>query len=195
MPMPIPFRRLAGRLVIHTLAALRRCRANVSGVAALEFAASAPILLLIFGAVIDLGVAIWDHLTTVSAVQAGADYAIYQYQNPANQPTSSTLSTYLTDVKGAVTASSRGGATLSTTNVVVTWNNATNNANFGSCYCLPSSGTWPGVTSTCGSTCADGTLAGQFVQIQATYQYTPMSPADTPFLSGNYTDSVWVRMQ
>lgn len=196
MMRPALFRRLSEHKSVGArsfLAAVRRCQADVLGIAALEFAASAPILLLIFGAVIDLSVAIWDHLTTVAAVQAGADYAVWYVQSTS--PTASTVGTILTNVGRVVSATSRGDAQLSTSNIVVTWNNATDNSNFGSCYCLPASGTWPSAASTCGSTCPDGSTPGSYIQIRATYAYSPMSPADAPFLSGNYTDSVWVRVQ
>lgn len=178
---------MPGRFIFRSLSSNAR-----SGIAALEFAALAPLLILTFGGVTDISIAIWDHMTTAAAVNAGADYAVYAAQLSL---TSSGVATYLANVAGVVAGASRSGATLSTSNVVVRYNNATTNANFGMCYCLPASGVFPSVTAACGSACADGTTAGQFVQIQATYDYTAFSPLDAPFLSGSYTDTALVRVQ
>jgi Flp pilus assembly protein TadG len=159
----------------------------------LEFAAVTPLLILIFGAVTDLGIAVWDHMTTAAAVNAGADYAVAVGQTV----TASGIAAYLANVAGVVAGASRSGATLTTSNVVVTYNNVATNANFGKCYCVPANGVFPGGPTTCGSACPDGTTAGQFVQIQATYNYTAFSPVDAPFLSGSYMDTalVMVRIQ
>jgi hypothetical protein len=46
-----------------------------------------------------------------------------------------------------------------------------------------------------GSTCTDGSTAGQFISISATYSYTPMFGANKAFLPGTYTQSVIVRLQ
>jgi Flp pilus assembly protein TadG len=171
---------------------LRRLLGDRSGIAAFEFAAAAPVLIVTFGGVTDLGIAIWDHMTTAAAVNAGADYAVAQAQNPG--VSSSGVAGYLSNVAAVVAGASRGGATLSTSNITVTYNNAASNANFGACYCVPSTGVFPSASSNCGSVCPDGSVAGQFVQIQATYNYSPLSPVDTPFLSGSYTDTVTVMV-
>jgi Flp pilus assembly protein TadG len=163
-----------------------------SGIASFEFAAAAPILLVMFGGVTDLSIAIWDHMTTASAVEAGAVYAFTQGQQVSG---SAAVGPFLTNVAAIVAATSRSGATLSTPNITVTYNNLTNGNNFGSCYCVPATGVFPGTTTACGDSCADGTIAGAFVEIQAVYQYTPLSPVDAPFLSGSYTDTAIVRVQ
>jgi Flp pilus assembly protein TadG len=167
--------------------------ADLSGIAAFEFAAVAPVLIITFGGVSDIGIAVWDHMTTAAAVNAGADYAVATAQ--INPPTSTNLTTYLANVAGVISGASRGGATLRTSNIVVEWNNVTSNANFGLCYCVPATGVFPSATTSCGGSCPDGTTAGEFVQIQATYNYTALSPLDTPFLSGSYTDTALVRVQ
>jgi Flp pilus assembly protein TadG len=174
-------------------AALYAALANRSGIAALEFVAMAPLLIVTFGGVTDLGIAIWDHMTTAAAVNAGADYAANKFQQ--GSLTATGVPAYLANVAGAVAAASRSGATLTTANIVVTWNNSTTGANFGMCYCVPASGVFPGAATACGGACPDQTTAGQFVQIQATYDYTPFSPVDQPFLSGSYTDTALVRVQ
>jgi Flp pilus assembly protein TadG len=173
--------------------ALSRCRAiDTSGIAALEFALSMPVLIVIFGGVTDLSIAIWDHITTAAAVNAGADYALTKGQTVAN---SSDVPPFLINVAAIVAGASRPGATLSTSNVVVTYNNATNGSNFSNTYCVPASGVFPGSPTASGNTCADGTTPGKFVRIQSTYVSTPLSPLDAAFLSGNYTDTVTVRVQ
>jgi Flp pilus assembly protein TadG len=219
MDIPVLFRRLSGRNAAQAfgasqrtdpgsgggaarppaqprslLGAWRRCRSDAAGSAALEFAAAAPLLILIFGGVTDLSVAIWDHITTAAAVQAGADYALWDIANHGNVQ-SGTVGTFLSTVSSVVTAASRTGSTLSVSSVTVTFNNATDGSNFGNCYCVPASGVFPGSMSTCSSPCTDGSTAGKYVQITAVYNYTPLSPADTAFLSGNYTETAMVRVQ
>ena len=172
---------------------LRRCRAtDVSGIAAFEFALAMPILLILFGGVTDLSIAIWDHITTIAAVNAGADYALTKGQGVA---TGSDVGPFLTIVAATVAATSRSGATLSTSNIVVTYNNAADGSNFSNTYCVPASGVFPATATASSGTCADGTTPGKFVRIQSTYMYTPFSPVDAPFLSGSYTDTATVRVQ
>jgi Flp pilus assembly protein TadG len=173
--------------------ALRRGRTiDASGIAALEFALSMPLLFVIFGGVTDLSIAIWDHITTIAAVNAGADYALTQGQAIMSN---SQVGPFLTNVAATIAATSRSGATLSTSNIVVTYNNATDGSNFSNYYCVPASGVFPGSATASSGSCADGTTPGKFVQIRSTYLYTPLSPLDAPFLSGSYTDTAIVRVQ
>ncbi len=171
------------------------CAKSAPGIAALEFALMAPILIMIFGGVTDLSIAVWDHMTTIAAVEAGADYALAYGQSGQQVSSNSTVAPFLANVAATIAATSRSGATLSTSNIVVTYNNATDGSNYGSCYCVPASGVFPASTTSCGASCPDGTTAGAYVQIRATYLYRPLSPVDAPFLSGSYTDTAMVRVQ
>jgi Flp pilus assembly protein TadG len=175
---------------------LRRCRRlGSSGIAAMEFALMAPVLFVIFGGVTDLSIAIWDHITTMAAVNAGADYAVIYGQSGGGQISGSgDVGGFLSKVATVVAGASRPGATLSTANIAVTYNNATDGSNYGKSYCVPASGVFPN-SATSASTCPDGTTPGSFIQIQSTFVYTPLSPLDAVFLSGNYTDTVTVRVQ
>lgn len=171
------------------LSALRR---NTKGIAALELAAAAPLLIFIFGAVTDFSMAIWSRTATVSAVEAGAAYVISTGQQSF---TASTIGPYLTIVANRVAGASLPGAALQPSNVTVKYNNATDGSNLGKCYCLPASGTFPSSASACGSSCADGTTAGAFVQVSASFPYTPISPVDASFMATTFVDSVTVRVQ
>jgi len=175
-----------------TSARFRALRRDMTGIAAVEFAAATPLLIFIFGGALDFGVAIWDHTVTVSAIEAGAAYAI---ANGQQNFTSTTIGPFLSTVANVVAGASLHGAPLLPANVTVLYNNQPNGTNLGMCYCWPAGKSFPGAASPCGSTCADGTTAGAFIQISATFPYTPLSPVDAPLLSGSYTDAAVVRVQ
>ncbi len=169
--------------------ALRR---DTKGIAAVEFAAVAPLLIFIFGAAADFSMLIWSRTAVGSAVEAGTAYVISTGQQSF---TTATIGPYLTTVANRVAGASLHGAPLLPSNVTVKYNNATDGSNLGKCYCLPASGTFPSSASACGSSCADGTTAGAFIRVSATFSYTPLSPLDTPFMTTTFSSAAVVRVQ
>lgn len=139
------------------LAALRRAE---DGISAVEFALSAPpILLGLVLPVIDLGQGFSDQIRINNAVQAGAQYA------SANTWNGNSAS----DIQSVV----QGATSLSLSSVSATQQ----------CGCPTASGSpslfaIPAAPSTCASTTcsADGQPAGYYVQVSANVTYTPIVP-------------------
>lgn len=129
------------------------------GVATLEFALAAPLLLLMLAAVSDLGFALLDKMKLASGVANAARYAMLT-QGAA---TATTLSAIIGD------ASSLSG--------VQTTVSATG------CFC-PSGSPAALAAATCGNTCSNGAMAGTYQTITATYSYSPVMPGYS-LLAGN----------
>jgi Flp pilus assembly protein TadG len=119
-----------------------------SGVAAIEFALAAPILVAAFVGIADVGMGIYKQMQLVNAVQAGARYAMINGWNSAQIQNAVTSATDLTAVS----------ATPAPTT---------------SCGC-PSNATI--IAATCGSTCASSAAAGTYVTVNAQFAYTPVIP-------------------
>lgn len=124
--------------------AMRAWRAK-DGVAALEFAVVAPVLLLFVAEAFSLGSLVWAKMQVENAARAGAIYA-------------STRSVNATSIDGVVAGATRLGAAIKATPVATE-----------SCGCPDES--QGVVAAACGSTCAGGANAGQYVTVftQTTY--------------------------
>jgi Flp pilus assembly protein TadG len=141
------------------------------GVAALEFALVSPILLILLGGIADFGLALWAKSRLASAVAQGGQYAFLAGVGV-------TASQIQTMVR---TTSTLSGVTATTPKPP-------------GYYCLAD--TPPALTnSTSGSVCADGTNAGFYVQITATYAYPAILPAFSTLASSTLTESTTVRIQ
>jgi Flp pilus assembly protein TadG len=139
-------RRVAG--VVGALAQARR------GVAAVEFALSASLLLGLLVPVADLGIAFSQRHQVQQAVQAGAQYA-------AAHPWHKDSPTAITN---AVLAASRLSGIAATP------------APYQACGC-PSG---DAVTmASCGSTCSNSEIAGYYVVVNAQLSYRPKLPYST----------------
>jgi Flp pilus assembly protein TadG len=155
----LTLRRATLRRWFGCLAALRRAE---DGISAVEFALSAPpILLGLVLPVIDLGQGFSDQIRINNAVQAGAQYA------SANTWNSNSATEIQNVVQGAVPPS------FSLSSVTATQQ----------CGCPTASGSpslfaIPAAPSTCASTTcsADGQPAGYYVQVSANVTYTPIVP-------------------
>ncbi|MBB2175812.1 TadE/TadG family type IV pilus assembly protein [Gluconacetobacter johannae] len=153
------------------------------GVAAVEFALMAPMLLLITAGLSDFPFALWDRIVIASAVESGANYAFAVEQNE----TGNNASVSVVDVGNAVRAAS------SLTNLTVTVSPPAT-------YCV-SSGTGQASHATVltsgpsGSTCADGQKPGLYMTISATYQYAPLLPVYGLLAQTTLGDTVTVRLQ
>lgn len=165
----------------------RRC-CRVSGrpdnraVAALEFALTAPVLLLFLGAASDYGMMVWDHNCLVNAVAQGGYYA-FRTGTSVSQVSVQTLVAQVSSLQ----------------NVDVTTTDPTK------CYC-PTATTAPatlGPAVSCTSTCAaidgnngDTTTPGNFMTIAVTYtlggffNLGTLSTAGTPL-----SETVTVRLK
>lgn len=115
-----------------------------SGVTAVEFAIIAPVMVLIFICMADLGIGVYTDMQVNNAAQYGTEYALTKgYDSTAISSA----------VKNSTSLSS---ATVSPTEF---------------CGCPSSSGV---VSNSCSATCSDGGKAGTFVQVAVSNTYTTM---------------------
>lgn len=160
---------------------------NRRGVAAVEFALIAPVLMLLLGGVIDFGLALAGRSQLANGVAQGVQYALLT--GPSVVGTGSASNTVQSVVKAAAL---RSGVTGTVTVTVVGPR----------CYCVSGQpatlGTAPNLLSgtyTCTGTCTSPSMApGAFVIITASYVYQPLMPLSqlvTPTLS----ETVTVRLQ
>lgn len=150
--MPKPFR--------HKAQSVLSAFAGIDGLAAIEFAFLAPILLMLTVCTVDLGIAYYDAMQVENAAQAGSEYAaVHGYK--------------IASISQAITSTSNLSGL------------AASPAPTEFCGCPSGSGL---TTATCGSTCSDSSLAGTYVTVSATATYTtlihyPMLPASFTFVN------------
>jgi Flp pilus assembly protein TadG len=154
---------------------------DARGVAAVEFALAAPVVIMIMVALVDLGSVLFIRFQLDSAVAAGANYALVN-----GSSVSSTNGAALASTLAGVVASSQGtnsaastitvnnGPAASSSGGTVTPSGTASSAD--SCYCPTGSGSgiaW-GSAQTCGTTCTGGGYAGKFVVLSASRSYSPL---------------------
>lgn len=120
--------------------------ANISGVAAIEFAVLGAVLCLVVVAVGDLGLGFYSNMQVQNSAQAGAQYAAVHGFD------STTISTAVTS------ATSVSGITASP-------------APQQFCACVSGSTM---TTATCGTTCTGGMTAGTYVSVSAARTYSTL---------------------
>jgi Flp pilus assembly protein TadG len=155
--------------------------ADQRGVAAVEFAILVPMFALIFAGVADFGGVLFTQFRLGAAVSAGANYAMVNSGN-VSSASGAALASNIAQV-----VESNAGSNWADDGIVV--NNGPSNtitggtpatggtaSNADSCYCPTISGstfTW-GSATTCGAACGGGGVAGKFVTITASHNYTPI---------------------
>lgn len=153
-----------------------RWRLGRRGVAALEFALVCPLLLIFFGGVVDLGLAVWSQSCLANAVAQGAEYA-YRTQQSGTNVTQAQIQTVVQNVSSLSNVSA-------------------SNTTAPSYYCMNTATSPPTLSaSSSGATCGDGTKAGLYVKVVATYAYPAMMPAFSTLVNTAITESAWVRIQ
>jgi Flp pilus assembly protein TadG len=154
------------------------------GTAAVELALISPMLMILLAGIIDFGRAYREEIELSAAVAAASQYALLNVANINSTNVASlaaTLSGIVANTNGAAwagaTVTVNDGATSAVAGGVTTPSGAAANAN--SCWCpTGSSATWNwGSAATCGTACAGGTLAGKFVTIAGTRQFTAIFTA------------------
>ena len=154
--------RIVPRLRARLATASRRSAGDRRGVAAVQFAVIAPVLLLLTVGVIDFSLYIGTRIELEQALRAGAQYALKDYTNTA---------TIIAAVTGATDLSP----------VTVTYDPAANS------YCECSDG----IANACPGNdaytmCSNGDRPGRFVTITGSTTFDPMF-TDLPGLSSNMT--------
>ncbi|MDR3539023.1 MAG: TadE/TadG family type IV pilus assembly protein [Acetobacteraceae bacterium] len=162
-----------------------------AGTAAVEFALLAPLFILAFAGMIDLGNAIYTQIRLEAAVAAGANFAMLPTSianvtqahaaTLANNIAAMVTSTIATD------AAHQPGATVAVNNgptVTVPIGSAAQTAGGSSTnvatsfYCptgSPPNWTW-GASVNASTACAGGGVSGQFITITASYTFTAFFP-------------------
>lgn len=134
--------------------------AGIEGLAGIEFAILAPVLLMLTLCTVDLGIAAYDAMQVENAAQAGSEYAaVHGYDATAI----SNVITSTNDLSGLTAAP----------------------APVKFCGCPSGNAV---ASATCGSNCSDGSMAGTYVTASATKTYTtllhyPMLPDSFTFVN------------
>lgn len=154
------------------------------GTAAVEMALISPVLMILLAGIIDFGRAYREEIALSSAVAAASQYALLNVasiNSTSAAGLAATLSGIVANTNGAAwagaTVTVNGGATNAVAGGVPTASGTAGNSD--SCWCpTGTTAAWNwGSAATCGSACAGGTLAGKFVTIAGTRQFTAIFTA------------------
>lgn len=156
---------------------LGRAAREETAASALEFALLAPIFGLIFAAAADFGGIVCTRLSLESTVSAASNYAVVNAASVASS-TATTLANSVASVASGSWADATVTVNAGPTRVQTPTSGTSSgtSAPADSCYCPTVSGetvSW-GSAVTCASNCTGGGLAGKFVTIRATRNYTPL---------------------
>jgi Flp pilus assembly protein TadG len=172
------------------------------GVAAVEFALVAPILMLILAGAVDLGGVLYAKFQLDCAVNAATNYAMSNaasVNSTSGASLASTMAALVANAEGSASANTsitiNSGPTASVTGSTTTTGGTAGNAN--ACYCPSGSSasvTW-GSSATCGAACSSGGYAGKWVVVQASVNYTPIFSNYGIVSSGQITSSAITRVQ
>lgn len=187
----------------HSSRGLNVCRLtrDIRGVAALELAIVAPVLLTITGGLADFGLAFSAKTQLAQAVASGGAYAF-----AVQETVGSTGSVSAVNVCAAVLASTTlaGGGGCSTVNSTAVSGSASNVAVTvvgpePGCTQTNTSGSPPTSTvslasSSYGTLCPSGSPVGTYVIITAQYTYQPVMPFYSGLASQVLTASATVRL-
>lgn len=170
--------------------------------AAVEFGLLAPVFVILFAGVIDIGSALYTQVRLEAAIAAGTNYALVHMGNVSSANGASLASSIAT-----VVTTSNGGSAADGTVVVNNGPTVTvtagarassgTAANADSCYCptgSPASWTW-GSAVVCGNACTGGGRAGKFVAVTASYSYTALFSSYGFVPNGTITAGAMVQTQ
>jgi Flp pilus assembly protein TadG len=163
------------------LSRLRGFASDRSGIAAIEFALVLPTVALVVAVTVDFGAILFTRFKLDESVSSAANYAMVNSASVSASSGSglaSTLANLAAGSHGAGWADSsvvvNAGPAASSTGGALTTSGSSSAAD--SCYCPTGSAasvTW-GSTRTCGASCTGGGVAGKFVQVTASRNYTPL---------------------
>lgn len=175
---------------------------DARGVAAVEFALAAPVVIMILVALVDLGSVLFIRFQLDSAVAAGANYALVNGSSVSSTngaALASTLAGVVSSSQGTNSADSsitvNNGPAAGSSGGTVSTSGTASSAD--SCYCPTGAGAtmaW-GSSQTCGSTCAGGGYAGKFVVLTASRSYSPLLTGYGFATSGTVSTTSVVQVQ
>lgn len=151
------------------------------GSVAVEFALVAPVLVFVLAGVVDIGSATYSKLSQDAQVTTVAEYALL-LTAPGDQAAAETMAEALI---GLLQGSASGTAEVVVNNAAsAVWTGSAVTTsplpgNAGACYCptLSQGGVTWGSSAACGTTCATGGSAGQFIQITSTARHISIFPS------------------
>ncbi len=174
-----------------------------AGTSVVEFALIAPVLVLLLLGTVDMGTAIYDRFALNGAVSTAAEYALLNASSVSSTG-GPALAQSLGNIVGnanspdsanAVITVNNGPTATLTAGVLTTGGTA---SPADSCYCpSPASGgavSW-GSSVSCGSTCSGGGIAGKFVTIAASMQFTSIFGSNSLIPSQTFTTTSVVQAQ
>src|SRR5215468_3057936 len=168
----MPAQRACKNLVVGWCRSFRRRIADknegIAGVAGVEFAFLATTLVLLAISALEFGIGFYRKMQVYDAAQAGAQYVIKNGYTSSSSVTSAVTS-----------ATANSGITASP-------------APSQSCGCPATSGI---TATTCGNSCADGTLAATYVTVSASGTYTPILGYPGLLSSYTFTSAATVRIK
>jgi len=146
-------------MILQAARVIAGLRGDQRGSIAVEFALVAPVLMIVLAGVIDIGSAAYVRHSLDTRVTAAAEYALMQ-SAPEDPDAADALAERLAELV-------RGDGSDS---VEVVVNSA--------CYCptLSSGQIEWNASLSCGTSCASGEAAGQFVRISATARHVSLFP-------------------
>ncbi len=178
--------------------------ADDEGTSVVEFALIAPVLVLLLLGTVDIGTAIYDKFALNAAVSAAEQYAILSassVSSTAGPGLARSLANIASNASSADSANAvvtvNNGPTATVTAGALTTGGTASAADL--CYC-PTPAASGGVSSwgssvTCGSTCSGGGIAGKFVTIAASKQFTSIFGANSLIPSQTFTTTTVVQAQ
>ncbi len=178
--------------------------AEDSGTSVVEFALIAPVLVLLLLGTVDIGTAIYDKFALNAAVSVAEQYAIINassVSSTAGPGLAQTLASIASNASSANSADAsaivNNGPTATMSAGALTTGGTPSAADL--CYCpTPASGggvsSW-GSSMTCGSTCSGGGIAGKFVTIVASTQFTSIFGSKSLIPSQTFTTTSVVQVK
>jgi Flp pilus assembly protein TadG len=153
------------------------CRAT----AAVEFAVASPMLIIMLGGAADYGLAQYNRSLLANAVSAGAQYA---YLTGTSVITSN-ITTVIQNTSNLPNAA---------TTVTVVYSSISPGVPSPGWYCI--TGTAPTVTSsTSGGVCGDGSSAGYYISMKATYTYSGVMGGFLSLATNTMSEQATVKVQ
>lgn len=140
-----------------------------------------PMLVVMLGGAADYGLAQYDRALLANAVSAGAQYALLTG--------TSVITSNITSVIQSTSALPNA-----TTTVTVTYTSISPGVPSPGWYCI--TGTAPTVTSsTSGGVCGDGSSAGYYISIKATYTFNGIMGGFLSLASNTMAEQATVKIQ
>lgn len=178
---------------------MRRLAGDERCVAALEFALLAPLFVMIFAGITDIGDALYVWCRLEQSLAAGSNYALIEYGSLTDATLASNIATLASTSNTGTAANAtvvvNDGVTYSLTNGT----GSSSGSASALCYCPTGTPTnnWAwGSPVTCGANCSGTSYtAGKFVTITVSYNFTSFFPSFGFVSNGAITAGAAVQTQ